>query len=289
MKSIIVLLVLTTALVNAQIDTTDWYPLHIGDKWEYYGDGYGYYQVEVIGDTMMPNGQLYYKFSEGVYAWRFQRKVGNDIVYYYSTADGNEYMLFNFKLADRELWKSPFVGENWWGIFKTGSDNNNLLNYPVMYKIFERAIIDTTVNPPDTTWGYLIDAYPTRITKGFGITSYSYDLENIVGARINGKGYGTLVGIKENEEIVTEYKLHQNYPNPFNPSTTISYQISASSHVSLKIFDVLGREVAVLVNEKKSRGYYNVTFNGKNLSSGVYYYSLTSGSKRINKSMILLK
>lgn len=289
MKSVLILLLLTSVtLVNAQIDTTDWYPLHIGDKWEYYVDGYGYYQVEVIGDTVMPNGHLYYKFSEGVYAWRFQRKVGNDIVYYYSTADGNEYMLFNFKLADGELWSTPFEPE-WWGIFKTDSDNNNLLNYPVMYKIFERAIIDTTVNPPDTTWGYLIDAYPTRITKGFGITSFSYALEKIVGARINGKGYGTLVGIKENEEIVTEYKLNQNYPNPFNPSTTISYQISASSHVSLKIFDVLGREVATLIDEEKQAGKYEVRFNSSGLASGIYFYQLVTDKTTNALKMILQK
>ncbi|MBI1938023.1 MAG: T9SS type A sorting domain-containing protein, partial [Ignavibacteriales bacterium] len=82
-----------------------------------------------------------------------------------------------------------------------------------------------------------------------------------------------------------------NYPNPFNPSTTISYQISASSHVSLKIFDVLGREVATLVDEFKQPGSYNSQFTVQNsaLMSGVYFYQLKTGKNIETKKMILVK
>jgi hypothetical protein len=71
-----------------------------------------------------------------------------------------------------------------------------------------------------------------------------------------------------------EFVLHPNYPNPFNPSTVIGYQLSVRSSVSLRIYDALGREVTVLVNEEKSAGKYEVQFNAKNLSSGVYFYRL---------------
>lgn len=84
-------------------------------------------------------------------------------------------------------------------------------------------------------------------------------------------------------------KLCQNYPNPFNPSTNIRYQIADKKHVTIKIFDLLGKEVATLVNEKQSPGTYEVPFNGSNLASGVYYYMLTAGDFRETKKMLLIK
>ncbi len=90
---------------------------------------------------------------------------------------------------------------------------------------------------------------------------------------------------KENQS----FKLMQNYPNPFNPSTTINYQINQDSPVTLKVFNMLGKEVASLVNEFKAVGSYKVQFNASNLSSGVYYTELRSGSSvQVNK-MILMK
>ena len=89
--------------------------------------------------------------------------------------------------------------------------------------------------------------------------------------------------------IVSEYRLAQNYPNPFNPSTIIGYQLPAMSHVVLKIYDVLGREVATLVNETKEAGSYEVTFNASKLTSGIYFSRLESNGKQFTKKMILLK
>ncbi|TAL65255.1 MAG: T9SS type A sorting domain-containing protein [Bacteroidetes bacterium] len=89
--------------------------------------------------------------------------------------------------------------------------------------------------------------------------------------------------------IVKEFKLEQNYPNPFNPVTTINYQVPVKSFVSLKIFDILGREVATLVNEEKQQGKYSVEFNESKLSSGVYFFELNAGDFRSVKKMTLLK
>jgi len=86
-----------------------------------------------------------------------------------------------------------------------------------------------------------------------------------------------------------KYSLLQNYPNPFNPSTQISYQVPNNSRVSLKVFDLLGREVAVLVNEVKPAGTYTATFNANDIPSGVYFYRLRSGSFTETKRLVLLK
>ena len=119
-----------------------------------------------------------------------------------------------------------------------------------------------------------------------------------------------LVSIKDDERrenLVTEFKLNQNYPNPFNPSTRIQYQISpgtqltqgagSNSHVSLKVYDILGNEIATLVNEYKPTGSYEVEFSARggqesgirNLASGIYFYQLKAGDYLETKKMLLLR
>jgi hypothetical protein len=86
-----------------------------------------------------------------------------------------------------------------------------------------------------------------------------------------------------------EFYLSQNYPNPFNPSTKIEFRIADFGFVSLKIYDILGNEVATLVNEEKSAGTYEVEFNARGLSSGVYFYKSNAGNFIQTKKMVLLR
>jgi hypothetical protein len=94
---------------------------------------------------------------------------------------------------------------------------------------------------------------------------------------------------QEQKEIPTTYELHQNYPNPFNPSTTIRYELPTSSLVRLSVFDILGREVVVLVNEEKEPGFHDATWTTKGMASGIYYYSMIAGEFHDAKRMILLR
>ena len=97
------------------------------------------------------------------------------------------------------------------------------------------------------------------------------------------------VGNEPGNELPTVFVLNQNYPNPFNPSTVINYQLPISSKVTLKVFDVLGREVAVLVNTKMEAGYHQIQFNANNLASGMYIYRLEAGNNVFTKKLILIK
>jgi hypothetical protein len=99
----------------------------------------------------------------------------------------------------------------------------------------------------------------------------------------------TTVGIENGKELPTEYSLSQNYPNPFNSNTKIKYKLPSDSHVHLKVYDLVGREVKDLVNKQQSAGAYEVNFNASNLSSGVYYYKLSAGDYTAMKKMIFLK
>ena len=95
---------------------------------------------------------------------------------------------------------------------------------------------------------------------------------------------------KEDSKILPDkFELFANYPNPFNPSTRIQYTIPKNTTVILKVFDVIGREVATLVNESKPAGYYEVQFDASRLSSGIYFYELRAGNYRSVKKMLLMK
>jgi hypothetical protein len=89
--------------------------------------------------------------------------------------------------------------------------------------------------------------------------------------------------------IPTGYTLSQNYPNPFNPSTTIRFAITQTAQTTLKVYDVMGREIAALVNETLTPGAYTTKFDATNLPSGTYIYVLTSGGHRLTNKMVLIK
>jgi hypothetical protein len=117
--------------------------------------------------------------------------------------------------------------------------------------------------------------------KGFNEDGYSdYSNESSV-----------LVGIDAEEKLPSNFNLSQNYPNPFNPSTVISYQLPMDGNVTLKVYDMLGNEIATLVNQFQRAGSYNYQFsiNNLQLSSGVYYYRLQSGNFIQTKKFILMK
>ncbi len=98
-----------------------------------------------------------------------------------------------------------------------------------------------------------------------------------------------VIGISNNQIDLKDYKLNQNYPNPFNPNTTISYNLVKSSFVTLKIYNVLGKEVKTLVNEYQQSGINEINFNASELSSGVYFYRISAGEFSDLKKMMLIK
>jgi len=146
---------------------------------------------------------------------------------------------------------------------------------------------------------------------GYTISSSSFRLSSTLGQTFIGQttnnSYQVQTGFWKLEQTLTPvekdtknsipktYKLEQNYPNPFNLSTIIRYDIPAESYVTLKVYDILGKEVKTLINEIKPTGSYKISFNAANLTSGIYFYRINAQNKVLNKSfvktgkMILLK
>lgn len=129
-----------------------------------------------------------------------------------------------------------------------------------------------------------VQAY-TYSDKNVESGKYSYRLKQV---DLNGSfKYSNLVEV--DVKVPNKFELSQNYPNPFNPTTTISYEIAKETIVSLKVYDVIGNEIATLVNETKPAGSYQVVFDAANLSNGVYFYKIQAGNFTATKKLILMK
>lgn len=128
---------------------------------------------------------------------------------------------------------------------------------------------------------------PTNIRVDFG-RIYITGMSALDYATVKYVQTPTSVG-STSSQIPNAFSLDQNYPNPFNPSTTIQYSILQRSNVILKVYDVLGNEIATLINDEKDRGVYTINFNASGLASGLYLYQLRAGAFNETRKMILLK
>jgi hypothetical protein len=101
--------------------------------------------------------------------------------------------------------------------------------------------------------------------------------------------FNVIVGVEATNARPIEFTLEQNYPNPFNPMTVLNYQLPIDNYVTIKVYDVLGREVVTLVDGEMEAGSHEVMFDGSNLPSGMYVYRLMSGSNQKSRKMLLMK
>jgi hypothetical protein len=120
-------------------------------------------------------------------------------------------------------------------------------------------------------------------------TDYNGDPRNVTTPDIGADEFDGIVGVEDEEALPTEYTLEQNYPNPFNPTTTFRYSIPQTSKVVIKVYDILGNEIAVLMDEEKTVGIYELTWDASSLPSGVYFYQLRAGEYVNTKKMLLIK
>ncbi|MCH7827868.1 MAG: T9SS type A sorting domain-containing protein [Bacteroidetes bacterium] len=260
-----------------QIDWSEFYPLHVGDFWKYItwysNSGITVISAKtVIKDTLINN--ISYKkvlnlglnYTQGNSTYQ---RVKDNVVLSYNiqTSSDDTLRIFSPCLGDTI---SSFIPFSVWRVDDKDYETLKFFLYP------DVAFISIVFK------------------RGFGKYKTTGDLTgtDLIGAVINGVVYGdtTLTGIEEEKAgVITDYNLFQNYPNPFNPSTTIKYQIVNPGIVTLNIYDILGRKINTLVNQYQNAGRYNVTFNAKGLSSGVYIYVLKSGNYLESKKLILLK
>ncbi len=286
-----------------KIDTshTDFFPLHIGNRWQFSENGVEVLESKAIGDTTMANGITYVKIQGALFSGYYRKEVSK--VYKYNTTSNKEELIYDFSLK---------IGDT------------------LSVKVYDQDTIVTTVSAKGTSllfdeerqfMTFLSDDinssgdFEKTVFDGIGYTNFSGEVLSygLTGAVINGISYGNIVSVQTPDiSMPDKYSLSQNYPNPFNPSTTIKYTLpfvkrnavslqknkrfgESLYNVTLKVYDILGREVATLVNEQQKPGSYNVKFNASKLNSGIYFYRLLiiqseqTANFSESKKMILLK
>ena len=132
-------------------------------------------------------------------------------------------------------------------------------------------------NNQPASWNWILRVFDTHTGNQGSLVSWCILLQ-----------LKNIVSVSE-QNTPLKYELSQNYPNPFNPVTRISYSIAENAKVKLSVFDILGKEVKILVNEKQSAGNYEVIFNASDLTSGVYFYQLRTNNFVQTKKLVLLK
>jgi hypothetical protein len=271
------LIVLSCASSRAQHPSLDsmraFFPTHVGDEWQFeWGDYIAnpphhlcYMWLRIVSDTVMQNGIRYSLFL----------KESDRPVYCYSSIVS--------------------------GLYRLDSGSGNVCRYidsthedtiPLMWITGTRP--DTVLGVPtkDVGGGWtgqsLTYGYGFGLVREFVDTGWPYR-SALLYARVNGKEYGTSLSLPGNEMEVQDFQLCQNYPNPFNPSTTIRYGLPNRSYVTLTVYNTLGQQVAQLVNGEMDAGFHEVTFDGAELSSGVYFYRLKAGMYVETKKFVLTK
>jgi hypothetical protein len=256
-----------------------YYPMAVGNKWIV-----GTAEIKVVGDSLFPNGHVYRVLNKADFAGGTYVRADAHYIYYYD---------------ERGLKDVPF--------FKLDGqrDEATTFNHGCNGYMYSRIIaIDTATMFGETTRliHYQIDLETERnitLSDKFGLVAFSrhtdppepwrYYGDEASGCIIDGRSYGSVTSARVERTQAYEYRLSQNYPNPFNPSTTISFSIPSRSFVSLKIFDLLGREVATLVSEELTAGSHARQWNASGFPSGMYFYRLQAGAYTATKRLLLVK
>jgi len=264
------------------------YPLKIGNTWVY--NNYpGTKKYTVVDDSVMIDSVYYYHINyqnDGNHQAfsRYCRRV-NDFyrLRLRGGLEGQEEIYYRQGAYVGEVWDQPYDSLSYTEVL-----DSSLANVLGQLMIVRRLEVNS--------YNLLVRNYEF-FTEEIGylarIDFWGYTTQSILGCLVNGIVYGDtsfyLTNVNNIIEPVEEFRLHQNYPNPFNPSTTIKFELPQSSLVSLKVYDVLGNEVATLVKDELTAGIHSVEFNAESFPSGTYFYRLQSNIFASVKKMLLLK
>jgi|GEM_PF-2163226 len=276
---------------SIDVDPYSFLPMQVGNFWQYAFLNEIVREERVTKDSLLEhNSKLYW--INNFPSWTIDT---NCQVFQYSPPDA-EWSALYFKLdADLgdewTMWQSPYDS--------TESEIRRIeqifqAEYLGINTVFKEVVQYTKFLDDGEYYEWLRFVY--LLGAGLGIVQIRNDEmprppEYLLSAIIDGDTLGTIVGVENDSDdyLPSSTKLFQNYPNPFNPVTKIKYQLSKASYVTIKLYDMLGREVKELINDTQEAGYYELNFDGSGLSSGTYIYRITAGDFVDSKKLILLK
>ncbi len=292
MKKIYILILFFALFIqttNSQYsNSSGYFPLQVGNTWMYKrfqlpAAEYSFLKVTITKDTVVNNIRYYYLHhtpEQSDYWMRFD------------TTDGILYQHYDFNVPYIKL--SAGQGDTMNFICSGSFDTTFFNTQTTLKKFYKHSSV------PHSSSGIDMD-----LTKNFGQTYYleysasftgsSYLYAWLTGCIINGVMYGdtsSVIGVSQiNSHLPVGFTLSQNYPNPFNPTTKIKFAISgvSAAHTFLSVYDILGNEMAVLVNQNLIPGEYEVEWNASDIPSGIYFYKIQAGEFSETKKMVLIK
>jgi hypothetical protein len=283
------------------------YPLSVCNTWQYKSADVErdmgttthvtvhYYTVNILSDTLMNNGKRYMhvQASDGSAAHPMYQRVDSltaQVFAFDTSKGGKEYQIDNLRVALGTF----FTGCRWSLLKKTefwGVDSENPFGIPTMCRRYGTP----NGGSEGTPFIYYVLAQnfgPTWISlafNGFDMMGGNSTDDGLVYANIDGMVFGSLVSVPQEKNIPSKFVLYGNFPNPFNPTTTIQYELPMRTKVTLRVFNILGQQVALLADGQKEAGRYSVTWNASNVPSGVYFYRLEAGAFVQSRKMLLVK
>lgn len=264
-------------------------PLRLGNIWIYDHSSH-LIKISIVDTNTIIDTVVYYKLESvsnfgTIPSYGHARLKENG---YYAVRLDTSYPAPNH---EKIYWKkNAIIGDTW---------ENPAPDFPLIYTLLDTFV--TSIFGSSQTVKHLeidgsIVLFEEFWTEEFGKLSrsdFGTPLSSLQGCVIDGVVYGdttfTIVSVENEFETPNSFYLSQNYPNPFNPATNIRFRVHDFGFVSLKVYDILGREIATLVNEEKPAGGYEITFDGSNLVSGIYLYQLEVGNFSETKVMLLIK
>ncbi|HSW55010.1 MAG TPA: T9SS type A sorting domain-containing protein [Ignavibacteriaceae bacterium] len=250
-------------------------------------------RYEIFRDSIGNNGQIYLFYEVGIFDPLWSIDTSSSIVYYIPERLNWEYYLLN---AD--------TGDSWMVVYEDSSSGRQgrraLLNKKYPATVFGVSTELIEIEYYELNWGdtvinqYSIKINTETLASGFGLLSSIYEEPGsfnmlLQGCVIDGDTFGIISSVKDVNKFPDDFYLSQNFPNPFNPLTKITYSLDSRKFITMKVYDLLGREVATLVEAEKPAGVYEAIFDGDNLASGVYVYRLSTNNGSVSKKMILIK
>jgi len=284
-------LLLASIFLGRSSQAQDFFPLHVGDHWQYevyfQGTFRGYYDVRILGDSTMPNGKKYYNTTE---PWRWVRVNDSLSSYIYDFFNKDNDTTTTELLLDKF---GALVGDWWYsyGFERDSSRMENFYNSTVFGELTSVKVISRYA--PIGLWITTRD-----YSRKHGLIYYlveggaSYYL---VGANIGGIVYGTITSI-ESPTFVARDNIHVNdpYPNPFNSTVTITFETPSPANVAIRIFDILGRSIRKLSDETREAGYHITRWDllddtGIPCPSGVYFIQISSSEGVVSKRILAIR
>jgi hypothetical protein len=292
------LLILTLAIVYTgaaqTVDTTDYFPLVVGNRYTYYQSlpcppdtvqrRIGPWGGNLVRDTTVIDGRKYFiTVVAGL-------ELGSDTVRVDSTWNmvirrrGIEQVFYKFHAAVGDTWayQIEVAGTEYRYIATMKSRADTVRVHAGTFPNCLRIGFDVP--------GSIDDEFDDWLAPNFGLVfRCRWEPLEVYEAVVNGIHYPIISSVQEDRNPITSFALHQNHPNPFNPSTTISFDLPARSHVTLRIFNVLGQEVATLANGEVEAGRHQVDWKAKGLPSGVYFCGMNASSYISVRKLVLIK